>query len=62
MSEMITQLSTLYAIPFPDWISDTAFKLGPISIKWYGLGYVVGAFLAYLYAKRTCANACRHEF
>ena len=44
------------AIPFPDWISDTIFSVGPISVKWYGLGYVVGLFLAFYYAKRTCAK------
>ena len=49
-------LEILNAIPFPSWISDTAIPLGPISIKWYGLGYVVGALLAYLYAARTCAK------
>ena len=49
-------LEILNAIPFPSWISDTAIPLGPISIKWYGLGYVVGALLAYFYAARTCAK------
>lgn len=43
-------LELINAIPFPDWISDTALTLGPVSIKWYGLGYVVGAFGAYMWA------------
>jgi len=43
----------IHSIPFPDWISDTALRLGPLSIKWYGLGYVVGAFGAYLWAVRA---------
>ncbi|NNC38864.1 MAG: prolipoprotein diacylglyceryl transferase, partial [Hyphomonadaceae bacterium] len=46
-------LELINAIPFPDWISDTALQLGPLSIKWYGLGYVVGAFGAYLWAVRA---------
>ena len=44
------------AIPFPTWIDDEAFPIGPLSIKWYGLGYIVGVLLAFLYAKRTAAN------
>ncbi len=43
----------IHAITFPDWISDTAFSLGPLSVKWYGLSYIAGIILAYLYAKRT---------
>ncbi|MEE9272684.1 MAG: prolipoprotein diacylglyceryl transferase [Robiginitomaculum sp.] len=42
-------------IPFPSWISDTAIPLpGPFSIKWYGLGYIAGLFLALFYTIRTC--------
>ncbi len=42
------------AIPFPDWINETAIPLpGPLSIKWYGLGYIVGVILAFYYALRT---------
>ncbi|NNE57284.1 MAG: prolipoprotein diacylglyceryl transferase [Hellea sp.] len=44
----------IYAIRFPDWISDTAIPLpGPLSIKWYGLAYIVGIYLAFLWAART---------
>jgi phosphatidylglycerol:prolipoprotein diacylglycerol transferase len=50
-------LELINAIPFPDWISDTALKLGPVSIKWYGLGYVVGAFGAYIWAVRAAEKA-----
>ena len=47
-------LDIIGAIPFPDWINDTAIPLpGPLSIKWYGLGYIVGISLAYLYALRV---------
>ncbi len=44
------------AVPFPDWISDTIFTIGPVSVRWYGLAYVVSLFLAFFYAKRTCAK------
>ena len=47
----------LLSIPFPSWISDTAIPLpGPLSIKWYGLGYIAGLFLALFYTIRTCRN------
>lgn len=47
-------LDIIGAIPFPDWISDTAIDLpGPLAIKWYGLGYIVGITLAYFYAIRV---------
>ncbi len=42
------------AITFPSWISDTAIPLpGPLSIKWYGLAYIVGIISAYYWALRT---------
>ncbi|HHL42000.1 MAG TPA: prolipoprotein diacylglyceryl transferase, partial [Hellea balneolensis] len=49
-------LDLINAIPFPDWISDTAVKIGPISIKWYGISYIVGLYLAYFYARKTLNN------
>jgi phosphatidylglycerol:prolipoprotein diacylglycerol transferase len=39
------------AIPFPD-IDPVALPLGPISIKWYGLAYVAGLLLGWLYIRR----------
>lgn len=49
-------LELINAVPFPDWISDTAVKIGPIAIKWYGISYIVGLYLAYFYARKTVAN------
>ncbi len=49
-------LDLITAIPFPTWLKDEAFSLGPLSVKWYGLSYIVGITLAYLYAKRVCAK------
>jgi phosphatidylglycerol:prolipoprotein diacylglycerol transferase len=43
----------IHAIRFPDWINDTAFSLGPLSIKWYGISYIIGIMAAYYYARRT---------
>lgn len=44
------------AITFPSWLKDEIFRVGPISVKWYGLSYILGLFGAYFYAKRTCAR------
>lgn len=44
--------SIITAIDFPSWLSENVFTIGGFSLKWYGLGYVVGLFGAYLYAVR----------
>lgn len=38
------------AIPFPDWISPNIFSIGNFSVKWYGLSFIAGIYLALLYA------------
>jgi len=45
-------LSIISAIDFPSWIRDDIFTIGKFSLKWYGVGYIVGLFGAYLYAVR----------
>jgi phosphatidylglycerol:prolipoprotein diacylglycerol transferase len=42
---------TIFAIPFPN-IDPVAFSLGPVSIKWYGLAYMAGLILGWLYVRR----------
>ena len=43
------------AIEFPRWISDTAFTIPYFDwpVKWYGISYLVGIGLAYIWAIRT---------
>jgi phosphatidylglycerol:prolipoprotein diacylglycerol transferase len=41
----------LLAIPFPNF-DPVAFSVGPISIKWYGLSYLAGLLLGWLYIRR----------
>jgi len=43
------------AIPFPN-IDPVAIELGPIAIKWYGLAYVAGLTLGWLYIRRLLAR------
>ena len=40
------------AIRFPTWLGEDAFSIGGFSVKWYGIAYVVGLYLAYMYAAR----------
>jgi phosphatidylglycerol:prolipoprotein diacylglycerol transferase len=44
----------VFAIPFPV-IDPVALQLGPLSIKWYGLAYVVGLLGGWWYARRLVA-------
>jgi phosphatidylglycerol---prolipoprotein diacylglyceryl transferase len=44
------------AIPFP-MIDPVAFSVGPLSIKWYGLAYVVGLLGGWFYARRLVGNS-----
>lgn len=41
----------VFAIPFPV-IDPVALQLGPLSVKWYGLAYVVGLLGGWWYARR----------
>ena len=40
----------LLAIPYPV-IDPVALQLGPLSVKWYGLAYIAGLLLGWLYIK-----------
>lgn len=53
---MTSALFIIGAILFPGWISENAIEIGSFSIKWYGIAYVVGLFLAYLYAARVAGT------
>ncbi|WP_409433612.1 prolipoprotein diacylglyceryl transferase [Litorimonas sp. RW-G-Af-16] len=44
------------AIVFPSWLSEEIISLGPISLRWYGLSYVIGLFGAYWYATKMVAR------
>jgi len=43
-------LSIITAIDFPSWLREDIFTIGKFSLKWYGVGYIVGLVCAYLYA------------
>jgi phosphatidylglycerol---prolipoprotein diacylglyceryl transferase len=45
----------LAIIPFPQ-IDPIAFSIGPLAVHWYGLAYVAGILLGWMYARRLVAN------
>jgi phosphatidylglycerol:prolipoprotein diacylglycerol transferase len=51
----MSPFASLLAIPFPA-IDPIALQIGPIAIRWYGLAYVAGLLLGWLYLKRLVAT------
>lgn len=47
---------SLLTIPFPE-IDPVALRLGPIAVKWYGLAYMAGLLLGWLYVKHLLRQA-----
>ena len=45
----------LMAITFP-FDNPVAILLGPLAIRWYGLAYMAGLLLGWLYMRRLCAD------
>ncbi|MEQ1405173.1 prolipoprotein diacylglyceryl transferase [Neorhizobium sp. Rsf11] len=52
---MYEALHLFALMPFPN-IDPVAFSIGPLAIHWYGLAYVAGILLGWLYARRLAAN------
>jgi len=48
-------LLPLAALPFPD-IDPVIVEIGPLAIRWYGVGYIVGILFAWWYAKRMVST------
>jgi phosphatidylglycerol:prolipoprotein diacylglycerol transferase len=48
-------LTNLWAIPFPN-IDPVALQIGPVAIKWYGLAYLAGLLLGWLYIRRLLSE------
>ena len=45
----------LSALTFPA-IDPVIFQIGPVAIRWYGLGYVVGILFGWWYSRRLAAT------
>ena len=52
----MSPLASLFAIPFPN-IDPVALQLGPIAVKWYGLAYMAGLLLGWIYIRRLVQDA-----
>jgi len=52
---LIEVLLPLSAITFPD-IDPIIFQIGPLAVRWYGLGYVVGILFAWWYSKKLVST------
>ncbi|GGF85588.1 MULTISPECIES: prolipoprotein diacylglyceryl transferase [Rhizobium] len=48
---MYEALNLLAILPFPD-IDPVAFAIGPLAVHWYGLAYVAGIMIGWLYARK----------
>jgi phosphatidylglycerol---prolipoprotein diacylglyceryl transferase len=46
----------LLVIAYPS-VDPVALQLGPLSVKWYGLAYIAGLLLGWLYIKRLLAQS-----
>nr|WP_257316604.1 prolipoprotein diacylglyceryl transferase [Shinella pollutisoli] len=48
----MTSIASLFALmPYPE-IDPVAFSIGPVAVHWYGIAYVAGIMLGWLYARR----------
>ena len=52
---MISIAETLAVMPFPN-IDPIAISIGPIDIRWYGLGYVISILLGWWYARKIATT------
>ena len=46
---------SLFAIPFPP-IDPVAFEIGPVTVRWYGIAYMVGLLLGWYYIRLLLQN------
>jgi phosphatidylglycerol:prolipoprotein diacylglycerol transferase len=49
-------LMSVMALPFPNF-DPVALQIGPFAIKWYGLAYLAGLLLGWLYIRRLLKEA-----
>jgi phosphatidylglycerol:prolipoprotein diacylglycerol transferase len=45
----------MLALPYPQF-DPVAFSLGPLAVKWYGLAYMAGLLLGWVYIRRLVSN------
>jgi len=56
-----SQVLTMLALPFPQF-DPVALAFGPFEVKWYGLAYMAGLLLGWLYIRRLVATSSLWPF
>ncbi|KWT64196.1 Prolipoprotein diacylglyceryl transferase [Hyphomicrobium sulfonivorans] len=51
----MSMLTAFLAIPFPN-LDPVALQIGPVAIKWYGLAYLAGLVLGWIYIRRLITS------
>lgn len=52
----MSMFAGLFVLPYPV-IDPIALEVGPISIRWYGIAYMAGLLLGWLYIRKLLANS-----
>jgi phosphatidylglycerol---prolipoprotein diacylglyceryl transferase len=55
MSRRLTTTPMIFALPFPP-LDPVILEIGPFSLRWYALAYVMGIVLGWIYAARLIDN------
>lgn len=49
-------INIISATNFPKWLSSEIFNIGPLSVKWYGVSYIIAIYSGYYYSISVIQN------
>lgn len=49
-------INIVSATNFPKWLSSEIFNIGPLSVKWYGVSYIIAIYSGYYYSISVIQN------
>ena len=49
-------INIISATNFPKWLSSEILNIGPLSIKWYGVSYIIAIYSGYYYSISVIQN------